>query len=347
MMYPILPRHSQRLGWLVLVVVAVSGDFGDRWAGAAEGGGYPRVNVATGYTVDPAWPQRSADRPWAAMPGVAVDAQDRVWTFTRSKVPVQVYDEYGNSVRTWGQGMIGQAHHIRIDHEQNVWLADIGHHVVQRYTPQGKLLLTLGTKGAAGEDPTHLNKPTDMAITPSGDVFVSDGYGNNRVVHFDRNGQFVKAWGKLGSGPGEFSLPHSIVVDSRGRLYVADRNNARIQVFDQNGTFLAQWANIIVPWGLWAAGNDDIWACGSSASQWRPGQSNVGVPPKDQAFMRFNSDGKLLQLWMVPKGVDGQEKPGDCNWVHAIALDSKGNVYVGDILGKRAQKFVRQAGRTP
>ena len=309
----------------------------------AEGPKYPKINTATAYKVDPSWPKRPADAAWGAVPGVAVDAHDRVYVFTRAKPPVQVYQADGRFVRAWGQDVIKEAHHIKVDDRGHVWIADIGHHVVRKFTPEGKLLLTLGTVGHAGCDETHLNMPTDMAVTPAGDVFVSDGYGNARVVHFDARGKYVKAWGRVGSRPGEFSIPHAIAADSRGRLYVADRNNVRVQVFDQAGKLLDVWSNVVVPWGLCVTKADEIWVCGSSPMQWRPKDEALGCPPKDQVFMKFSPAGRLLQLWTVPKGRDGLERPGDCNWVHAIAVDSKGNLYVGDIKGKRAQKFVRRA----
>jgi hypothetical protein len=312
--------------------------------GAQEKSEYPHVNVATGYVVDPSWPHRPATARWGDVSGIAVDQQDRVYVFTRGTPPVQVYDRAGNFIRAWGEDTIKTAHHIRTDPEGNVWVADIGYHTVQKYTPEGKLLLTLGTKGVAGRDATHFNKPTDMAVTPAGDVFVSDGYGNARVVHFDRSGKYVKEWGELGSRPGQFSIPHSVCVDSAGRLYVADRNNVRVQVFDQKGKLLDVWNNLLVPWGLSVTPKDEVWVCGSSPMRWRKEDSTLGVPPKDQVFMKFSPAGKLLQLWTVPKGADGFEKPGECNWVHCIATDSKGNIYVGDIKGKRAQKFVRQEG---
>lgn len=302
---------------------------------------YPRVNLAASFAVDPAWPQRPADMKWGAVSGVAVDAKDQVYVFTRGDQPVQVYDADGKFVRAWGKDLIKSSHHIRIDREGNVWTADIVDHTIRKFTPEGKLLMTLGTPGAAGRDQSHFDKPTDIAVTPAGDIFVSDGYGNDRIVHFDRDGKFVKEWGELGTKPGQFSIPHSIVVDSKGQLYVADRNNARIQVFDQSGKFLDEWRNVLVPWGLCILKNDDVWACGSSPMVWREKDKGLGVPPKDQVFMRFNTDGKLLQLWTVPKGADNLERPGDCNWVHCIAADSHGNLYVGDIMGKRAQKFVR------
>ncbi|MFN4258285.1 MAG: peptidyl-alpha-hydroxyglycine alpha-amidating lyase family protein [Gemmataceae bacterium] len=307
---------------------------------AQEQDKYPRVNVAKAYEVDVAWPKRPAEFLWGHMPGVAVDAKDNVWLYTRADPPIQVYDPKGNLVRSWGSGRLKSAHHLKIDHEGNVWITDIGRHVVEKYTPEGKPLLTIGTPDHPGCDDTHLDMPTDIAVTKNGDVFVADGYGNARVVHFDKNGKYVKEWGKLGSKPGEFSIPHAIAVDSKGRLYVADRNNARVQVFDAEGKLLDIWNNLVVPWGFHMTPNDELWVCGSSPMQWRKEDSSLGCPPKDQVFMKFNTDGKLLQLWTVPKAIDGLERPGECNWVHAIAVDSKGNIYVGDIIGKRAQKFV-------
>ncbi len=336
------PHPRPRLGPAAAVALTLLVALAPRLT-AADDPKYPKVNVATAYVVDPHWPQKPAEFRWGDMSGIAVDAKDNVYVFTRAEPPVQVYTANGKFVRAWGKDDIKTAHHLKIDHEGNVWVADIGHHVVMKFTPEGKLLQTLGTRGHPGCDETHLNLPTDMAITPKGDIFVSDGYGNARIVHFDRNGKFVKAWGKLGSKPGEFSIPHAICVDGKGRLFVADRNNVRVQVFDQAGKLLDVWNNVVTPWGFCVTKEGHIWVCGSSPMQWRKEDSALGCPPKDQVFMKFNGDGKLLQLWTVPKGKDGLERPGECNWVHCIAADSKGNLYVGDIKGKRAQKFVRQA----
>lgn len=307
---------------------------------------YPPQPTVVEYTVDPAWPDRPAELgPRAAVPSIAVDRQDRVWCLERGKVPVQVYSKEGKLIRSWGQKQFKGPHSLRFDPEGNVWIADFVAHVVQKFTPEGKLLLTLGTPGQAGGDGKHFNAPTDVAVTATGDVFVSDGYGNRRVVHFDRQGRFVKAWGRYGGGPGEFCLPHQIVADSRGTLYVADRNSGRVQLFSQQGKLLDQWTQVIMPWGLWISPNDEVWVCGSSPQSWYKDGSYP--PPKDQIFMRFSPEGRALQLWTVPLGPDGQEKPGQCNWLHAVALDSQGNLYAGDIMGKRLQKLVRAGTSAP
>ncbi len=288
---------------------------------------YPRVNLAPSYKVDPAWPKRPLDYKWEAMPGIAVDAQDNVWTFTRAQPPIQVYRPDGTLVRAWGEKSIGLAHQIKIDRDGNVWLADIGLHVVRKFSPSGEILLTIGTPGEFGNDQTHLDKPTDMVIAPDGHVFVSDGYGNNRVVHFDAQGKYVAEWGKLGTGPDELSLPHAIAMDSKERIYVADRNNVRIQIYDRSGKLVDSWANVIVPWGFLMTAKDELWVAGSTPMPWLEDPAYPGAPlscpPKDQVVVRFSTTGRVLQLWTIPKGVDAQEKPGDVNWLHCVAEDSK------------------------
>ena len=291
----------------------------------------------SGYRVDPAWPRKPSDVAWGDMPGVAVDRDDRVWIFTRATPAVQVYAPGGELVRAWADLDVTSAHHIKIDPEGHVWLADVGSHTVTKLSPDGKVLLRLGTPGEPGEDDAHFNKPTDVAVTPQGDVFIADGYGNNRIVHVDRAGRVVKTWGRKGTGPGEFDLPHGIGVDSKGRLYVADRSNGRIQVFTQDGRFVAEWPNILVPWSIWITPKDEIWTCGSTPTLQRNEQKMRGIPPHDQVLARFDASGKLLQLWSPPLGAG---EPGRLSWVHAVAVDSKGNLYVGDIKGQRVQRFV-------
>jgi streptogramin lyase len=314
---------------------------------------YPKVDVVAGYRWVENWPQKPAEAVWAAMSGIAVDSSNNIWTLNRGNIPIQVYRPDGSLVRMWGQGgVFGNPHQVRFDKDGNVWTADNGFHTVSKFTPEGKLLLTLGTKGAAGEDNSHFNQPTDLVVSPSGDVFISDGYVNSRVVHYDKNGKFVKAWGKLGTGPGEFSLPHGIGMDSKGRLYVVDRNNGRVQVFEQSGKYVTEWRNIINPWAIWITPKDEVFVCGSTPSQWwevQPGPTAMnGVPAKDQIVVKFDTDGRVRELWAFPLGAGTSAKPGELNWVHTLAVDAKGDLYLGDIRGRRAQKFARvEAGVAP
>jgi DNA-binding beta-propeller fold protein YncE len=306
--------------------------------------GFAREPRLIEYDVDPTWPKRPdhvSDKGWVS--GIAVDKDDNVWFFRKGPDPVQVYKPDGAFVRTWGKDHFTDPHHLRIDHEGHVWVADFGQHVVEKYTPEGKLLLSIGTRGESGEDETHFNRPTDMVIAPNGDVFVTDGYGNRRIVHLDKHGKFIKAWGEYGSKPGQFVLPHAIIMDAKGLLYVADRNSGRIEIFDQQGRFVDEWTNILMPWGLSINARDEIWVCGSSPHWWY--RHDKYPEYKDQVFMRFSTDGRVRQVWSIPLGEKGNVKPGDAIGVHCIAQDSAGNLYVGDIYGERAQKFIPVAKR--
>ena len=307
---------------------------------------WPVYNTAPYYEVDATWPIRPAKIPWSDMPGVAIDKAGNIWCYTRTQPAIQVYSQKGELVKSWKTEANSTAHQIKIDKEGNVWLSDIGLHLVRKFTPDGKELMHIGTPGELGNDETHLNKPTDMAIASNGDVFISDGYGNARIVHCDKTGKFIKAWGTLGNTDGRFSIPHAIAIDSKNNIYVADRNNVRIQVYDTDGKLKASWKNIIVPWGFCITENDDIWVCGSTPMKWRFDPkyptAPLGCPPKDQVFMKFRPDGKLQQMWAIPKATDGKEQPGELNWVHCLALDQDGNIYSGDIIGQRMQKFIRK-----
>jgi hypothetical protein len=327
---------------LLLVVLYPAASIGDEYPSHAVD------PVIVEYDVDPSWPNRpDTVAPFGWVSGMAIDGRGHVWVFNRGEDPVQVYTLDGEFVRTWGRRDFSDPHHIRIGPDGSIWVADFGLHIIQKYTPEGELLMTLGVRGEGGSDEAHFNKPSDMAITKAGDIFVTDGYGNRRVVHFDKDGQFVKAWGEYGSGPSQFVLPHAIVVDSKGLLYVADRNSGRIQVFDQDGTHLDTWANLIMPWGLSVTGDDEIWVCGSSPHWWvRDGHA---PEYKDQVLMRFNRDGAVQQIWTLPLGDVGPDKNhpetshlkhGETVGVHCIVQDSEGNLFVGDIYGQRAQKFV-------
>jgi hypothetical protein len=290
------------------------------------------------YEVDATWPQKPDRFKWESMPGIAVDNQDQIYIFTRSQPTVQVYKIDGTLVRAFYMEDSSGSHFIRIGPGGNIWTANIAEHIVRKYSPRGKLLLTLGESGVAGTDEAHFNRPTDMAILANGDIFVSDGYGNRRIVHFDAKGKFVKQWGKAGKGPGQFALPHSIVADSKKRLYVADRENARIQVFDTKGKVLAVWENKITPWGLCITKKDELWVCGSSVLKDKEGKCIV-LPPRDQLLVKLDLTGKVLLRVPLVMTKEPPGKSGELNWVHAVAFDSRGNFYLGDIQGKRAQKF--------
>jgi len=302
----------------------------------------PPVNqqvTSSHCVVDTTWPEKPERFEWAQMPGITLDTRDQVYIFTRNRPAVQVYKTDGRFVRAWSSGDFSGAHYIRIGPAGNIWTANIADHVVRKHSPEGKLLLTLGEPGVAGADRGHFDKPTDMAVLPSGEIFVTDGYGNRRIVHFDANGRYVNEWGRAGNEPGQFALPHSIVADSEEQLYIADRENARIQVFDTKGKLLAVWENLVTPWGLWLTKNQELWVCGASCLKKEGADEHLVIPPPDQVLMKLSLKGKVLLRIPLPKTAAGAGKSGELDWVHGIAVDSQGNLYLGDIQGKRAQKF--------
>jgi hypothetical protein len=308
---------------------------------------YPRIDLAPQYEVVPGWPARPAGTEGAAVSAIALDRDGNVWIYTRKNPTVQVYTPEGRYVRGWTEPNPKTVPHgLKFDRDGNVWLVDVGLHVARKFSPEGQVLQTLGTLGEPGNDATHFFQPTDIAFAPNGDIFVSDGYGNNRVARFDSTGRFLNSWGSLGVAPDRFSLPHAVAVDSKGRVYVADRNNVRIQIFDAEGRLLDTWANIVVPWSIWISPKDEVWVCGSSPMSWRVDpkypKAPLGCPPHDQLFVEFSPTGRVMQLHTLPKGEDGHEKPGEVNWIHTIAPDAQGNIYAGDIIGARVQKFVRK-----
>ena len=218
----------------------------------------------------------------------------------------------------WGDDHLKTPHGLRIDRAGNVWVTDIGYHQVMKFDPDGKLLLSLGKKGEPGEAADRFDRPTDIAVTAAGDFYVSDGYGNNRVAKFSKDGKFLMQWGKKGTGEGEFHLPHAICLDAKGRVIVGDRENRRIQVFDADGKYLAQWKEGGAPFGLFLAGERLFVADGYA-----------------NAVNVLDLEGKRLGRF-GEKGAG----PGQFQLPHMLCVDSQGAVYVAEVNGKRVQKFV-------
>jgi sugar lactone lactonase YvrE len=218
------------------------------------------------YRLVPNWGQLTPPLAWGETPSISLDAAGgRVFAFTRAETPVIELDAAsGNVLKAWGAKTFVWPHGLRIDRNGFLWITDgrardgIGQQVF-KYTRDGQLVMTLGTKGVSGAGPDTFNSPTDVAVAPNGDIFVSDGHVNSRIVKFSKDGTFIKAWGKRGDGPGEFNVPHTIFFDSRGRLFVGDRVNKRIQIFDQDGTFIDQWTQFGSPSGIFIAPDDTLY----------------------------------------------------------------------------------------
>ena len=223
------------------------------------------LTAASLYRAVPGWGQLPAPLKWGEVPNVAIDPKGTIFVFTRTEPPVVELTPAGALVRTWGKGMFVWPHGIRFDRDGNLWITDgraeggNGQMVYKLSSDGSKVLMSLGTKGVSGDGPNEFNGVSDVAIAPNGDIFVADGHVNSRIVKFRKDGTFIKAWGKKGTGPGEFNLPHSLVFDSRGRLLVADRSNKRIQLFDQNGTFLEEWKQFGEASGLYIFPDDTLY----------------------------------------------------------------------------------------
>ncbi len=221
------------------------------WSGGIVAQSFSSTTVSDSYHVVHGWPQLPEGFALGQVSGVGVDSHNHVFVFHRGDRPILSFDDgTGKIIASWGDGMFAFPHGLTVDRQDNVWVTDTEHHQVFKFTHNGELLMTVGAKDVPGLDGNHFNGPTDVAVTPSGEFYVSDGYGNSRVAKFSNKGEFLFEWGGKGTQTGEFDLPHGIALDAQGRVYVADRSNARIQVFDGNGKFLAQWksAELGRPW---------------------------------------------------------------------------------------------------
>src|ERR1700678_860776 len=179
---------------------------------------------------------------------VAVNSKGHIFLFQRTRPMLAEYDAQGNFIQAIGEGLFSHPHGLRIDADDNLWTTDDGSHLVLKLDPSGNVLLVLGRINTSAEANWLFNKPADVAFARNGDIYVADGYGNSRVVKLDRDGNYIKAWGKYGFGIGEFNLPHCVAVDNQGRVYVGDRENQRIQIFDSGGKFIKQWTGIGYPY---------------------------------------------------------------------------------------------------
>ncbi|MDA2931507.1 peptidyl-alpha-hydroxyglycine alpha-amidating lyase family protein, partial [Acidobacteria bacterium AH-259-O06] len=270
------------------------------------------------YQVVEGWPQLPEDWTLGEVSGVAIDNDRDVLVFNRGEHPLLEFKLDGTFVRSWGEGTVSRAHGLRVDAENNIWTTDVEAHTVTKYDQEGNVLMVLGEKGKPGEDESHFNAPADIAFAPNGDFFVADGYGNSRVVKFDQNGKFIKAWGTKGTGQGEFNLVHAVVLDSQGLLYVADRENNRIQIFDQDGNFIKMWTHLGAPFGFFMT----------------PGGKLYMTDGRAHKVIIADLEGNLLSSF----GLEGTE-PGQFNLPHDIAVSPTGEVYVAEIRNMRVQKF--------
>jgi DNA-binding beta-propeller fold protein YncE len=293
-------------------------------------------NLPGPYQVVHGWPELPEGFAFGQVSGVGADSHNHVFVFHRGDHPIMCFEgATGKLVASWGDGMFRTPHGLAVDVKDNVWVTDVGHHQVFKFSHDGELLMTIGAKDVPGLDGKHFNQPTDIAVAQNGEFYVSDGYGNSRVAKFSAQGEFLLDWGRKGDQPGEFDTPHGIALDAQGRVYVADRSNARVQVFDGNGKFLSQWksAELGRPWDITIG--PDGYAYVVDGGDLNP------KPPDRGRVVKLDLEGHALETWGRFGKYDGQ-----IYWGHALAVAQNGDVYVTDVgLGMRVQKFVRKPGR--
>jgi DNA-binding beta-propeller fold protein YncE len=287
----------------------------------AQQGWYPHEGGLLKYRVQIRFGEEPDTMPegwkFGRVSAVATNSKGEVFVFQRGKKadPIVVFDENGKYLRSWGRGMFGNPHGLRVDPEGNVWVTDNGDHQVMKFQPDGKLLLTLGRKGQAGTDAETFNRPTDIAFAPNGEVYVSDGYGNSRVVRFSKEGKYLGTWGTKGKGQGQFNTPHSIAIDSKNQVYVSDRENNRIQIFDAAGKFLRQWTHLGATQNIFITPRDEMWIITH-----RDNIENLTYDTLAGRIMKIDiASGKIL---------GAMESPG--HWIHA---DPGGVLFIGSLTG--------------
>jgi DNA-binding beta-propeller fold protein YncE len=279
---------------------------------------------------------------WAKLPegwefkdvaAVAVDSKDRVYCFNRGDHPMIVFDREGNFLRSWGEGSFPRAHGIHIDAEDNLYLTDDGGHFVRKCSTDGRVLLELGVPGKPapymGGRPFH--RCTHTSLSPKGEIYVSDGYGNARVHKYSPDGKLLLSWGEPGTDPGQFNIPHNIATDDEGWVYVADRENHRVQVFDGDGRYETQWVNMHRPCALYccrahSARDQPRFVIGELG----PGMAvNRNVPNIGPRLSIVDAKGALIARLGGESG-PGLE-PGRFIAPHGLAVDSRGDIYVGEV----------------
>ena len=266
------------------------------------------------------WAQLPVGTTWQDMMAVDIDTRGDIYVLQRTPSKVLVFDAKGKFLRSWGDGLFPGAHGLRIDWQNNVWTTDRKLHVVRKFTRSGELLMTLGSTGVPGDNDSRvaLNGPADVVIGPNGDIFVADGESTNtRIVKYSTDGTFLKSWGTKGSEPGQLMTPHSIVMDARGRLLVANRGNKRVEIFDQKGAFLGQITNVATPYGLFLDRHGILYVSDGT-------RGTEGLTVLD------------MRTGRVLASMTGFVGP------HMLTVDRRGSIYLAQVRGMALRKFVRK-----
>lgn len=305
------------------------------------------------------WARMPAGRNWGSLSAVDIDRDGRsVWVAERCGAnscagsaldPVLKFDAQGNLVKRFGAGMLLSPHGITVDRDGNVWVTDCActgtaeqrntpgkGHQVYKFSPEGNLLLTLGSPGG-GREPGHFWQPNDVLVAPDGSIFVAEGHSsaataNARILVFDASGKFLRAFGRKGTGPGEFDQPHGLAMDSRGRLFVGDRSNNRIQILDQQGNYLAEWRQFSRPSGLWIDRNDVLYVADSESGSVAPDR------PEWKRGIRIGSarDGTVTAF--IP---DPAVNATNTSAAEGVAVDAKGTIYGAEVGPRALRRYLK------
>jgi len=310
--------------------------------------------MALSYGVVEGWEQLPSGYAHKDVAGVAIDGEDRVYLICRGDHPIIVYDRKGNFLSSWGEGQFTlRTHGITVGPDGLLYCSDDGNHTVRKFTPQGKLLMTMGTMntpsdtGYDGKNTATVskaggpfNRPTNLAVGPKGELYVSDGYGNARVHIFSPKGEWKRSWGEPGGGPGQFHLPHGIAVAADGRVFVCDREADRIQIFSPDGEFLSEWKDTQRPTHVCFDSHGRAYV---TELAWHEGDHSYSLGDIRQyrhaRMSIFDREGKVLARWGTPQMTD----PGSFAAPHGLALDSKNDLYVSEV----TWTFAVSRGRAP
>ena len=318
----------------------------------AQVGAPPPNNLSHSYATVLNWSKLPDGRRFGSTAGVDVAADDSVWAYDRCGAnncvdsdldPILHLDPAGRLLDSFGAGIFNFPHGFHLDPDGNVWVTDHGvepsngkGHQVFKFGPQGELLMTLGRAGVPGRGQYTFNQPSDVLVAPTGDIFVADGHGpdtNARIIKFAADGTFIKTWGRHGTGPDELEGPHSLVMDSQGRLFVADRTNNRIQIFDQEGTLLDSWTQFGRPSGLAIDQDDTLYVADSES---RDNEGGYGHHPNVRRGIRIGSavDGTVTAF--IP---DAAER-GGTSGAEGVAVDGDGNIYAAEVGPRDVKKYM-------
>jgi DNA-binding beta-propeller fold protein YncE len=319
---------------------------------AAQDASAPRNDLPQPYRTTRDWGELPAGVKWAAVTAVEPAPDGSIYVIhrcfanscaNRPEAPILKYNADGKLLSSWGAKMFVFPHGATVDRDGNLWVTDargdngIGHQVF-KFSPDGKVLLALGKAGVSGSTPDLFDQPTDVVVAPSGDIFVTDSHRNgknNRIVRFTRDGKYVKEWGKKGSARGELSEPHTIAMDSRGRLFVGDRENNRIQIFDQDGRVLDEWRQFGRPSGLFITADDTIYVADSESGP----DTGAHELPGIKKGIRIGSarDGKVTAFIE-----DMESTTPDHSGAEGVGVDSRGNVYGAVVRRQMLERHIRR-----